>query len=250
MFDKIFKRKPKIEFVSLIDGVADAYPVIPASAYKPKWTEAAYKEYKELKQQNPAFNHITLCPGIFDMFKTGFIIPAWHDLLVRTNGDHKTFQWAIPEVDSLDIEGFSPIGSHMDELTTLMPKRPHSLKGVLKFNTPWRIIAPKGIKFLMLPVPYDDQQIFESSMGILNPAISNEINIQVHWNALNSEEKIKAGTPLCYMLPITDKDYELVVRTYTDHDLKWEKKKSFVNSSTFFPNRNKLANMYYKHFKT
>ena len=33
----MFKKQEKIEFFSKIEGVADAYPIIPANKFRPKW---------------------------------------------------------------------------------------------------------------------------------------------------------------------------------------------------------------------
>lgn len=250
MVYNFFKKTKKIEFVSLVPGVQDAYPVTPASNFRPKWTELALSDYKRQKDNGPNFNHIALCPGIFDLYKTGFIVPMWHDIMVKTDGDGKTYQYAVPNYDGLQIDGVNqPVGKHTDDIIKYLPKRPHSLSGVIKFNTPWRIIAPKNVKFLMLPVPYDDNMAFDASIGLLDPAVSNEINVQVYWNVLNGEHKVKAGTPLCYLLPLTEDKIDFVIRDATEHDLSWEKKKSYMMSSNFFPARKKLAEMWYNHFK-
>jgi len=245
-----FRKENKIEFVSLVQGVSEMFPVTAARSYKPKWAESAVTEYKSMIKDQVNFNHISLCPGIFDLFKTGYIVHAWHDTLIKTNGDGHTFQWAVPNFDSLEITGVTqPVGSHTEDITKFLPQRPHSLKGVVKFNTPWRIIAPKGVKFLMLPIEYSDDHLFDAAMGILDPEVSNEINVQVYWNKLNGEHKIKAGTPLCQLIPLSEKQFKLVVRDATQHDLDWEKKKDYINGSTFFPQRKKLAEMWRKHFK-
>ena len=244
------KSKDTIEFVSLVSGVTEMHPVFEAKKFKPNWAIKALSNYKERIKTEPNFNHIALCPGIFDLFKTGYIVPAWHDTLVRTNGDQDTFQWAVPNFEELGITGVNqPVGTHLPEISNMLPHRPGSLKGVVKFNTPWRIIAPKGIKFIVIPIAYQDDCLFDASIGILDPAISNEINIQVNWNGLNGEYKVKAGTPMCQLIPMTERNLNYVVRTATKHDLDWEDKKNYGVGSTFFPARKKLSEMWYKHFK-
>ena len=224
-----------IEFFSMLPGVADACPVIPASQFRPKWMSSARQDYiDQLKTQEGRFNHIYQCPGIFDLYNQGFIIPAWHDILIKTNGNLTGFAWMTPSVEFTDLtEGRAVVGKHNDGLDKYLPKKPWALKSIIKFNTPWHIIAPKGLKFLMLPVAYTDSYEFESTIGILDPGISSEINVQVYWNVPNGEHIVKAGTPLAHLVPLTPDKYDILCRDMTAHDEQWIKKRAFFNNFTF-----------------
>lgn len=240
---------PKIEFVSLVEGVADAYPIYEAKNFRTKWMKAALQEYKDKKTKGEMFNHIALCPGIFDLYNYGYIVPMWHEAMIETIDDSGHFRWTIPDGEALKIDGVEHvIGSHTDEIKNSLPKRPYSMPGVIKFNTPWRIIAPRDTKFLMIPINYPDEYMFEAATGILDIGISNEINVQVHWN-VKGVGTVKAGTPMCQLIPLSNEKYDFVVRDATNHDKLWEKKRRYINGATFFPNRQKLKELFYKHFK-
>lgn len=241
--------KDKITFVSLVPGLSDVQPVYEGKRYDTKWMNAARQDYKSAmsKQMNP--NHIMQCPGIFDLYSYGYIVPMWHDVMIKTEGPDTPFKWMAPNIESLEIDGVtSPVGKHEPDIVKYLPRRHYSIKGVVKFNTPWRIIAPKGVKFLMLPLSYADNSNFDASIGVLDPGVSNEINVQVNWNVLTGETMIKQGTPLCHLIPITENKYEYEVRDATDNDILWEKKKNFFMNMSFFPKRNIIKEAWHKHF--
>ncbi len=233
--------KMKIEFYSTIDGVIDAFPVQHAKDCLPSWIGLAKQEYLTNKQ----IPNVYKCPGIVDILTTGFIIKAWHDIDVQVQNEHLIGY--APSADLEDMLGCPPVqvqGGH--EIAKHMPKRPWSHGDILKINTPWHIIAPKGVKLLMLPISYTDQFAFESTTGILDPSISNEINIQGYINQLGV---IKAGTPLVQIIPMTEKKYNLIVRSMDEHDKAWVKKKKYLNAFSFLFNRKKTKEAYEEHYK-
>jgi len=239
-----------IEFFSTVDGLADACPIIPAKDYTAKWMAAARQDYiEELKMQTGKWSHIYQCPGIFDLFNHGYIIPMWHDVSIKTNGNATGFSYLMP-TDSLEkIIPSNPVGKHIDGLDKFIPSRPWSLNNVIKLNTPWNVIAPKGIKFLLIPISYPDSFEFEAAPGILDPGYSSEINLQIHWNILNGEYVLKAGTPMAHLIPLSEENFNMVCRTMNEHDKKWIHKRTFFNHFTFKLKRNLIKEVYYKHFR-
>jgi hypothetical protein len=238
--------KMKIEFYSTVDGVIDAFPVQYAKDCLPSWIGLAKQDYVSNKM-NPS---IFKCPGIVDILTTGFIIKAWHDIDVQSidvQSGNRLIGYA-PSADLENMLGCPPVqvqGGH--EIAKHMPKRPWSHEDILKINTPWHIVAPKGIRLMMLPISYGDQFMFESTTGILDPSISNEVNIQGYVNGLGT---IKSGTPLVHIIPMTSEKYNLVVRNINDHDRSWVKKKKYLNSFSFLFNRKKTKEAYEEHYKS
>lgn len=234
-------RKMKIEFYSSIDGVVDAFPVQHAKECLPSWIGLAKQEYISNKSMPSVYK----CPGIVDILTTGFIIKAWHDIDVQSQND-RLIGYA-PSADLEDMLGCPPVqvqGGH--EIAKFLPQRPWSHSDILKINTPWHIVAPKGMKLLMLPISYSDNFMFESTTGILDPSVSSEVNIQGYVNHLGV---IKAGTPLVHIIPMTSDKYELIVRNINDHDRLWVKKKKYLNAFSFIFNRKKTKEAYEEHYK-
>jgi hypothetical protein len=239
-----------IEFFSAAPGLADIFPIIPAKQYRADWMNAARADWVENKDKfsKTKQTHIFQCPGIFDLFNHGYIIPMWHDLLIKTDGTGRSFSWSIPSGALNAYRGKEIVGSHKPNLDKFIPKRPWSIDQFVKLDTPWNVVAPKGVKFLMLPITYPDEFIFENATGILDPSISTEINLQLYWNNLKGDTLIKAGTPIGHLIPLTEKTYELVVRDMNDNDRSWLEKKNLFMSMFFRENRSLLKTIYNKHF--
>ena len=240
----------KIEFFSSVDGVADAFPIKPASEFTFKWVEATRRDYKEyVKKEVGRGVHVYRCPGIFDVMGTGYIVPLPWDIRIETNGDEENFKWEIPTADIVDlfkaeiVIGHSPKGS-----SKFMPVKPGSLETIIKINSPWHIIAPSDVKFLIIPIPYPDSYDFESVIGILDPSISSELNFQLRWNVLNGNYTIKAGTPMFQIIPLANERFDFDIRNMNDKDKKWLEKRRYFNNSTFLMNRPLIRKMYQKFF--
>ena len=79
----------KITFFSIIDGVADAFPVAAAREFKFDWVAAVRNSYKSKMENNKhlRFTHLARCPGIFDLLNTVYIVPMPWDFSIETNGD-------------------------------------------------------------------------------------------------------------------------------------------------------------------
>jgi hypothetical protein len=234
-----------IEFYSDIYGLADTVPIVKPTDCLPKWVSVARMDYKQANKDN---THLYRCPGIFDLFTHGYIIPAWHDIKFETDGDH--YRWEVPTKDLQDMKFNKDIASAHDHKNVAkhLPRPKWAHPGVLKLNTPWHVIAPKGVKLLITAVPYPDSYEFESLTGILDPAISTEINIQMNWNTPVGMGRINAGTPLAHIIPLTTEQLKLVVRDKNQHDEIWSLKRKFVNSMSYVLNRNRLRKLYEGHY--
>ena len=232
----------KIEFFSGVSGVAETFPIRASREVIPKWVYSAKADYVKNKDKRDI--HIYKCPGIFDMYMTGYIVSSWHDIEIETDGDR--FRITIPDAKLETLLGKQAVQeqTHLG-VAKFLPQRPWSAKSILKINTPWHVMAPRGIKFLMTAIPYTDYFDFESCTGILDPALSTEINVQGYWNNLKpGKHMIRAGTPLAQLIPLTERNLEFVVRDATEHDRQWLDKRGYLNYIGFVFNRAKLRDAY------
>lgn len=229
----------KIEFFSSVPGVAETFPILNAKDYMPNWVTTARAEYVKSDKKEM---HIFKCPGIVDILTTGFVVTAWHDVEIVPRND--VVNITIPDgklnellgKETVQIQSPNGVAKHI-------PKRPWSHKGIVKINTPWHVWSK--CKLLMIPIPYSEYFDFESASGILDPGIANEINIQGYWNTQTST--IKAGTPLCQIIPLTEKQYTMTCRDANKTDKLWIEKRKFFNNFAFVLQRNKLKEAYHKH---
>lgn len=238
----------KLIFFSTVVGLAETFPIKPAREIVPKWAYVARQDYLKNKEKKEI--HIFKCPGIFDTFSSGFILPAWHDLEIETDGIK--FRLTIPDNKLNELLEKDTVQEQTwnGNAAKFIPKPPWAVKSILKINTPWHIIAPKGVKLLMIPLPYPDEFNFQSCIGILDPGVSSELNVQGYWTNLTpGKHLIKAGTPLAQIIPISEKTYDYVVRDMIEQDKLWVEKRKYLNYFGFILNRSKIKEAYERIFR-
>ena len=265
---KFWNRKNKIEFFHKEPSIIENFPIIESKDLKLEWVKNARKDFNNQHSQGehnvPGFSHLTRCPGIFDLFKYGYIIPLHTDVIISTKD--KNFKWATPAGRSLhrgldkhlnhqmspfDYQNFN-IGNLSPQVSDKMRKPPWVADFIVKVDTGWHIIAPKGVRFLQLPIAYPDTFDFTSTIGILNPAVVSAVNFPMFWNSrVNKETLIKAGTPLGHLIPMSEKKYQMVQRIMNQHDHDWIEKTTSMRNSTFwtYSKRKKIFDLYTKHWK-
>lgn len=228
-----------ITFFSSIDGVADAYPITPASAHIPAWVHQVRAELKS----SPDKRGMTLarCPGIMDLMRTGYIVTAPYDMDIEVNNDVIAYVNPVME----EILGKPPVQVQGD-IAVHLPKRPWSNANILKINTPWHIKA--SCKFLMIPITYTDNFGFEANIGILDPSVSSEINIQGYINGAGVLQ-IKAGDPLCQLIPLVDGEPVATIRDANDADKRWLRTRKYINNATWILKRGIVKRLYDKYLK-
>lgn len=234
----------KIEFFSAVRGVAEAFPVLESKKNIPQWMYTARQAYSE--QQDKRDLSISKCPGIVEVLTKGFVVRAWHDIDVVSEEHGLSGKTPSEELNTLLGNPVIQIQSG-EGIGQFLPRRPWSNKDILKINTPWHIKA--DCKFLMIPLPYTDAFEFESCTGILDPSVSSEINVQGYVNGRGSFT-IKAGQPICQLIPLTDDSYEIEVRDMNDEDKKWIETRKYLNNSGFTMNKSLLRTAYNRFLQT
>ena len=252
---KFWNRKksvPGIEFFNSEPSVCDTYPIIESKDLKLDWVREAKKDFQERAKKGeagvPAFQHLSRCPGVFDLFKYGYIVPLSKDISIIPKRKGFEFKFSTRKLDDfVNSFGFGIEG----QSTELLAKPPWSADFMIKINTGWHVVAPKGVKFLILPIAFPDTFDFTGTTGILNPALSTEINPQLYWNTTEPETIIRAGTPLAHLIPLTEKKYEWTQRTMNQQDKDWVLKFNSAYDSTFWHHtmRGKVAAMYNEYWK-
>jgi len=243
-----------IQFFSTVPGVAEAFPIVEAKNYKPEWTKSAIKDLvdkksKVINNDTGRFTHLAYCPGIFDLFKTGYIVPMWYDINIKTEKDKPGFSWTVANKAFSSLSDMKFIDTHSDRMTDFIPKRKGTIDNIVKINTPWNVIVPDGLKLLCLPISYPDNFDYESTTGILDPSHSSEINIQMNWNVENGERLIKAGTPLMHIIPLSEEMFNLEVRTANEKDLQWVNILKYTKTFSFSTTRQLVQKLYKRFFK-
>ena len=220
LFGRFSKKKPYIRFYSVYPGVIDLFPIIKSSTVDRKFLNRNLYPSDMLATSN--------CPGLKKIISAGFIIPAPADFEITTDGDGSSVKWHEPMVFHKGFPGTeSYVATHPPAQTRPLVDQT-TLATVIKIETPWRVDASEDIVFLQMPVTYNDEHRFMSATGILDPIFSHTLNVPLFWKHLEGTTLVKAGTPLCQLIPIPRRnlnlaEYEVSIENADELDMQRER---------------------------
>ena len=278
MFNLFKKKKKWIRFYSIQPGVEALQPWIPAGKLKRKWKTDALKKYYSKDSSCPVmkvkrlwdnkqavlngfsgeenhedleglFQHAVTCPALTTLFETGFVMVTPADFVIKQRGDGKDFAWVSQAMFNHDNPTYvkGHIAYQTEGMRDLVNPFAPVNDTVVKLELPWRIQAHDDIVFLQIPIPYWDEKRFSIPTGIVDPRYSYEVNLQLFWHSIEEGEYlVKAGTPLAQWIPIerkylNNKEYDVIIETANEEDLKNNKIMEF-NRSMHFTETTTLAN--------
>lgn len=231
LFNKLFKKKQFIRFYSLESGVVTLYPIVKSSSVKRQFMTA--EQIGDMPETLSSKN----CPGIKKIISTGWIVPAPADFTINTVGDGVTFEWNEPYRFTKINQGMdSYVSGHTRSQTEpLLDDPENTLKTTIKIETPWRIEASDDVLFLLMPVTYNNESRFQAATGILDPKYGHLINVQLFWKVLEGRTLVRAGTPLCQIIPISRKalsssSYDVTIDVANDHDIRKEREFNYASN--------------------
>lgn len=223
-----FFRKPKLKFECLIPEVAEQMPIIPARKISFRWAKDMIENMKNtqhLWSANVQHTHVAKCPGIALVSRQGWIQRSYQDIYIKTNGTNN-FTWNTPLDQStitVDHEWKYPYinyhpGTDTEPYGIL---KPNTMATMVKIDSPWVVTVPKGYYLLCMPIPYQDDNRFTASAGLIDgDAGINFLNVQLFWHCLDSEEVIPAGTPLAQYFLIKKEKVDVEIGSYNNQTLK------------------------------
>ena len=234
LISKWFNKPPYVRFYSLDSGALTLFPIANSSSLKRGFMieNQSGDNSKTLSSKN--------CPGIRKIVSSGWIVPAPADFKIQTNGDGFTVHWTEPF-------RFSKVTPNMDSYVATHAKSQSepliddantTLKTVVKIETPWRVEASDDVLLLIMPVTYNNENRFTAANGVFDPKYGHVLNIQLFWKVLEGHELIRAGTPLCQIIPISRKalnvsNYDVVIDEATELDKKKETEFNYASNCVF-----------------
>lgn len=223
------EEKPYIRFYSLTPGVVDLFPIVNSSSI-----DRSYKNTPD----HPEIPSSKNCPAINKIANTGWVVPAPADFKIRTNGDGVTVDWLEPYQfnKSSEHSPSSYVQLHGRAQTEPMLDDPETtLKTVIKLETPWRIEASDDFVLLQLPVTYNNESRFTAAIGVLDPRYGHTINVQLFWKVIEGETLVRAGTPLCQLVPVlrnalSTSFYDVKIENATQTDIQKEREFNYASN--------------------
>jgi hypothetical protein len=204
MFD-IFLKKSKIvvDCFTTNSVINDLHPIAPASSFYPEW----WKRLESTVMVNGPSGilrpegTIKRCDGLLDLYKHGFVIPLWSDLIIETTEDG-SYRYQFP------TNGNPPITNHLTaQMGPAFEKLMH-----IKIISPWVAEEKSGVKFSFNQPTWSMLNYFQDIVtvpGVINyrDQISTHINTFVPRK--NNRLEFEAGQPLAHVIPISDKKVEI-----------------------------------------
>ncbi len=165
----------------------------------------------------PSVNHnqdtVRKCPGIHDWMLSGYIIPAWSDIVINqseefgsnaTLNNGKTGASAHPPIQCMD----------------LLEQKSH-YKGTIKLPGKWMIKTAPGWSIMIVPLWYWKDQPWEALPGIMHTDHHHcEVNLNFVMKSTAEDITITAGTPLVQVIPFKREAVHGISRAKTDVDAK------------------------------
>ena len=225
------KKKSWVRFYSMEPGVTTLYPIYPSKQLTRK-----YRDWPE----DPNVMSTKNCPGILKLTSTGWILPAPADFIIKVDDFGISYDWREPWRFKTGPEYPPDVARYVsavhgpNQTTCLLDDPDTVLSSIVKIETPWRVEASDDVVFLILPVHYNNEKRFFSATGILDSRYGYNLNIQLFWNSRKGETHVKAGTPLCHIIPMnrnymTMSMYDTVIDEADSHD--WTRERAWVYAS-------------------
>lgn len=194
-----FNQKPTISFRCDVPGYEVAQSVRKASDIKPDWYTEQQKQ--ATKDGTPKFS---ACPGMHDLYRSGYIIPAWEDFEIIAN--KKETKVIIGTGESFVCKPPEPMAySVVKGITNIDPSvvKPTAMK----LPCPWKVFTKPGYSAYVLPALFHSPFLQELFLypGINDYDMYHTINVMFS-PIKDIHIKIYAGTPLLQVIPYKRED--------------------------------------------
>jgi len=173
----------------------------PGRKFVPEWFKKtisdAHKNVKtdEFKsKKKPGLRTVKRCPSFHEIFDEGLVIVAPCDIWIRLYNFDTEWEWETRLEKAVEVE-FHDHAQFRD------PYGDKNIRAVFKLNLPWKFETPKGYSLRQFPMLYSNNPDWTIAYGVVRTDIHNEINAQLLYTSDKDEIFIKAGEPICYLVP-------------------------------------------------
>lgn len=219
MLFKFKKKKIVVDVFTNSRAAYELFPIQPAIRHVPNWFKKIPSVYKMYHDDRPdmydSVGTLKNCPGFINLYKTGFILPAWCDIQVNTfkNGEIDVLQASShpQRTDSVAHADFQLGAPENKTFNNLI----HT-----KFHPPWQIHEKTGIRMLMTAPSWNQYPSMVPNIvpGIVDIKCAMQANINTFWPKISKRYEIEAGTPMLHIIPLTEDHVELKTHLVTQDE--------------------------------
>lgn len=218
------KKKPKVIFWSIIDGVEKTTPIVPLKQSIPDWFKKL-KAYPQNYDQDFA-GTVKACPSFIEYMTSGYLLTAWCDMRFNIK-DRGVYTWKTPSnVYRFDNHSAEQYAEHLPE------HEKNKIYAVAKAVCPWRCKTDPEYVMMQQPLYYNFNDVFDVPPGIVWTNFYHEIHPQLIFRQ-KGEFFIPRGTPLSALYLVKKEKVDFIV---TNKDDKLVKNNSIYFYSTKFKN--------------
>ena len=194
----------------------------PSSEFVPSW-------WKDLPSKPELVNtpeylgyklNMRGCPGFVDLYKLGYMLPLWSDLLVEVGAKGDTsYRWQFSDQ-------YSDATVHPDhQRNKFLPDTEYQH---IKINAPWLLETKEDLNWAVVPPTWnvDNPENIIIPPGVLNFKYQRQINanLLIKRDKESKIIKIKFHQPLMQIIPLTEKPVEF--RFHLISNEEWENRKN------------------------
>ena len=205
-----------IKFWHHNEAIVEMYPPVLGNGVTMDWVQKERDLRNAFDTGKYRLSTVLKCPGIFELYNRGFFIQMPYDISFIYNNADKEVYYEHPKMEGFLGEGaekyYPKIKSFQtsfhikqDDFLVGFPFREDQLKYICNIKTGFRLLSP--VPLLMMSIPYDDQNEWESSNGVLETNKNIEVNPQIYLNNYHGEDEkrwnIQAGDNVMFCIPLT-----------------------------------------------
>jgi hypothetical protein len=188
--------KIHLDCFTWVTDLVKLYPILPAEQRLPGFFKKIPTTIKT--PSGPHRGTLKTCPGVNDLFKQGLIIQAWSDIYLN---------WTSPNVYWEPQNSAESHSSLQWNNSSEFQEYYH-----FKLNSPWKFKEKTGAKFLMTNAHWHkNNSPYFVPNGVLEFKYQHTTNVNtwVNRNTFPKDTTISAGTELCQVIPLSDKQIVL-----------------------------------------
>jgi len=209
----LMKNKETILTFYQKDNPVFAEVFAPRTKLYPDW----WRSLKESKSDTSRSLHdivptMKTCPGFVDLLSTAIAIPMWREIKI-------TYDTRIRKIEIAGVNTDQELSEQAETHPSVQYGNNFSDSIHLKLKSPWLSVCNDRTEFLLLDATWHRNEF--SNYTVLPGKLEFKFQHSAHVNLFIPKSKetktftIEPGTPICYLLPLTDKDINIEIKTVT-----------------------------------
>lgn len=177
------------------------------------------------------------CVGFINVYKNSFVLPMWSDLRIAVSSWEKT-QTGFPSYSYQYANLCSGIESHPTEQHGNFFSRENYQH--LKLLSPWEVLCNQDIQWAWMPPVWhflNDLEDITILNGMVDYFYQTTTNINMFIKRPKQEEsffEIPYGTPLCHIIPLTERKIKIQHHLVTHDELIKIKASRGIDTRRYF----------------